>query len=114
MNFFMKLRLNNGMFWDKPYPTPLDYKQQSRLVGALLLILLMLWLLASRMDYEAALAMEEATREAHQRVVLSCANQAIMADRYQDKRTVGMLFDGQLIEINCGVLSRDGMGGVKL
>jgi hypothetical protein len=101
------LRLKHGMFWQRRYPTPLDYKQESRFVGALILILVMLWLLASRFDYEAALVQEEVIRESYQQMVLACLNQA------HNGGNVGVVFDDKLYGVNCMVLSNEPYKNLK-
>lgn len=95
------LRLKHGMFWKRRYPTPADYKQQTRFVMALLLILFSLWLAVSRMDFEAALVQEQLTTDQHQQVLLACVNQA------HNGGNVGVVFDDKLYGVNCQVLSTE-------
>lgn len=110
---FDNIRLKHGMFWRHRYPTPCDYKQESRLIGALLLIIFMLWLLASSLEYKTAVEQEAEYREAYQSVVLHCATQALMERNHRQKATVGFVFDEKLIGVDCSVLSDDAKGGLK-
>lgn len=110
---FLRFRLENGMFWQRSFPTPMDYKQETRWVGAVIIVLVMLWLLAGRMDYEAALVQEEVTREAWQKVGLNCATQAMMERQHREKAVVGFVFDNKLIGIDCQVLSDKPYEGLK-
>lgn len=108
-----RLRLNYGMFWKYRMPTPWDYKQETRFVGAVSLILVMLWLLFSRLDYEAALVQEEVAREAYQNVVASCTTQAIRERKYGEKWNLGFILDDKLIGVDCQVLSEDPYAWMK-
>jgi hypothetical protein len=89
------------------YPTPFDDKTEFRFIGALMLILVMLWLLASRFDYEAALVQEEVIRESYQQMVLACLNQA------HNGGNVGVVFDDKLYGVNCMVLSNEPYKNLK-
>lgn len=100
------------MRWRKKYPTPMDYKQQSRFVGALLLILLMLWLTASRLDYEDALVQEQINLDKAQALQLACLEQAHRSERGEQVH-VGWVVDGQLISVDCSVISREAYKNVK-
>lgn len=91
-----KLRLKHGMHWKRSYPTPLDYKTETRLVAALALILFMLWLAFSRLDFEAALVQEQINLEDARKLQLACLNQTINQDM-----KIGWVVDGQIIVVNC-------------
>ena len=91
-----QLRLKYGMGWRKPYPTPLDYKTESRFVAALLLILFMAWLAVSRLDFESALVQEQINTEMAQQLQLACLNQVANPDM-----KVGWVVDDRLIIVKC-------------
>ena len=67
--------LRHGLYWRYRYPGPWDYKQEIRFVGALLLILFMLYLAASSLEFEALHAQEQQEREWYQKMAIDCANQ---------------------------------------
>lgn len=92
----MQFRLKHGLFWKRRYPTPADYKQETRFVGAVGLICLMLYLLVSSMDYEAALATEQIEKAAYMKAVLACVNQAHGSDE-----KVAYVFDNTIIHVKC-------------
>lgn len=89
-------RLKRGLHWAKTYPTPADYKQQSRFVAALLLILFMIWLAVSRLDFQAELVQEQINLEDARKLHLACLNQTLNPDM-----KIGWVVDGQVIVVNC-------------
>ncbi len=109
----MSIRLKYGLFWARNYPSPADYKTQSRFVMALLLILFMLWLAMSRLDFEAALAMEQVSNEATNALATACATQAHLHDTSSEKMNIGWVVDGKLVAVNCEVISREAKANIR-
>ena len=90
------LFLKHGLYWKYRYPGPWDYKQETRFVGALLLIALMLYLLASSMEFEALRQQEREERETYQKMVMDCLNQATgVYDR------VAWIIDDKIFNVQC-------------
>lgn len=94
---YSHFRIQHGLHWRKKYPSPLDYKQESRFVAALMLILFMLWLAASMLNAESALASEEVAKDSYRNAVLACVNQAAT----NDGRRVAYTFDNRIINVKC-------------
>lgn len=104
---YSQFRINYGLHWKRRYPTPGDYKRQSRFVMALMLILFMLWLAAGMLDYQSELVQVKINNEPAQLVATACLNQAVQADRYGKQMHVGWVADGMLIGVDCTVYSRE-------
>lgn len=95
-NRLSEFRIEYGLNWMRRYPTLLDYKQETRFIGAVGLICLMFYLLVSSMDYEAALATERIEKAAYMKAVLACVNQAV-----GNEHRVAYIFDNRIIHVRC-------------
>lgn len=95
-NRLSEFRIEYGLNWMRRYPTLLDYKQETRFIGAVGLICLMFYLLVSSMDYEAALATEQIEKAAYMKAVLACVNQA-----HGSNEKVAYVFDNVIIGVEC-------------
>ena len=104
---FLRFRLENGMFWQRSFPTPMDYKQETRLAGACMLILILIMLATGKLDADVQLVQEQMSVEQHQQLLLACVNQAHQGGN------VGIVFDGKLIGVDCQVLSDKPHEGIR-
>lgn len=74
----------------------MDYKAESRFVMSILLIIFMLWLAISRMDFESALVTEEISKDHYRKAVLLCVNQA-----HGNHDRVAFVLDNTIINMKC-------------
>lgn len=91
----MNFRLRHGMFWGRHYPTPSDYRQQLRFVGALFIILACLILAVGYLEYRDLSTQEEEYKRHYRQVLLACLNQA------RNGGTVGVVVGNEIFGINC-------------
>lgn len=107
MNRLMRLRLKHGMYWRYRLPGPWDYRQECRAFGAVLLIAFMVWLTLAMMRYERAFEREEEISNQATLVNLACLDQAVRADKFGERVSIGWVVDNYLIGIECTVFDRD-------
>lgn len=74
MTKYMRFRLKHGMFWNRSFPTPIDYKREVRLFVVGILLGITIWLAIHTNELIAMLSHSEVLKESYLKVVLGVMN----------------------------------------